>query len=452
MPLSPIGVLDLSVVTDRLVNLLTTEWDNSPLWTTNGGDIPKFNAGISGSAPETVRELGGCQLSAYLFHVAQDKFQTNSPVIGSRVLPVPHPRAQIIPYQPLSLTLFYVLSAFAQGNYVQEQQAMSIALRCFHQNPIIRRNVTLNLPPVTPVPEEFTLTMDVAAVDELSRLWQSVASAMRLASIYRVGVVFATPPAAPVLAPPTKSYMLAVDPAAIPFAADGQTIGTMRTVTYASPFSAPPANPQVRSYDLSPATAAAGQTILLNGAGFDQPTASRVYMSAPGSAEVEVTNWVVPTPNPTPPPATIKPPTRIALRLPAATGAVPAGTPPPGVYQLCVGSDVASGDEVTYRSNATPFSIAAGINVTVAQPNPAVLPNPAPYTITGTNFIAGATQVLLDTIPLADNVGAPAAGEFQVVGGNTINFVPPAGIAHGTYGLRVRVNQVESDPSWWISV
>jgi len=452
MPLSPIGVLDLSVVTDRLVSLLTAEWDNSPLWTVNGGDIAKFNAGITGSAPETVRELGGCQLSAYLFHVAQDKFQTNSPLIGGRVLPVQHPRAQIIPYQPLSLTLFYVLSAFAQGNYVQEQQAMSIALRCFHQNPIIRRNVTLNLPPLTPVPEEFTLTMEVAAVDELSRLWQSVASAMRLASIYRVGVVFTTPPAAPGLAPPTKSYTLAVDPTAVPFAANGQTLGTTRTVTYASPFSAPPANPEVRSYELSPATGAAGQTIVLHGAGLDQATASRVYLSAPGNAEVEVTTWVVPIANPTPPPATIKLPTRITLQLPAASGAAPVGTPPPGVYQLCVGSDIASGDKVTYRSNTTPFSIAAGVKVGVLPPNPPVLPNPAPYSIDGTNFIAGATQVLLDTIPLAENAGAPAAGQFQAVGGDTINFAPPAGIAHGTYAVRVRVNQVESDPSWWISV
>jgi uncharacterized protein (DUF2132 family) len=442
MPLSPLGVLDLSLVTDNLTTMLKACRDHSPLWKANGGDADPFTIEVTGLAPDSVRDKGHCQLSLYLFHVEQDKFQMNSPLLSKR--------AQTIPSQPLSLNLYYLLTAFDKDNYVHEQQAMSIAMRCFHENPIVHTSVNLNLPPPTAVREEFTLTMAVQTADDLARLWQSVTIPMRLAVIYRVSVIFVTPPLPAALASAVRKISLSADPTDFPYASFGQVIGTTRNITYTAPDSSV-AKPEIVNFDAFPATVAPKQDLTLYGAGLSRPTAKRVYLLADGAPEREVTGWIVPITNPQPPPATILSDSKITLRLPDAIGTPPAGTPPPGIYQLRVGSDAAMGDAVTYRSNATPFSVAARVDVTTAPPNPPLLTSP--YQLTGRGFIAGQTELLLDTLPLAPVNVPPAAGQFRITGGGTqINFQPPAGLPPGRYSVRVRVNHVESDPSWWINL
>jgi hypothetical protein len=446
MTLNMLGVLDLSFVTDTLIQLLTDCIDNWPLWApaagSSSGEVNKFTINVTGAAPDTVRSLGQCQLSLYLFHVSPDPYQRNSPVVG--------PRAQTIPAQPLSLDLYFLLSAFAPDDYHQEQQAMSIAMRCFHQHPIVHASVPIPVsPPPAPLqfqPEEFTLTLEVETVDSLSRLWQSVTSSMRLAAVYKVSVVFMTPPA-PAVAPAkgVQQINLAADPAALPFAANGQLIGAYRKVTYTSPHSSA-SSPKILSYDSSAATVAAGQTLILYGAGLSDgssrsnPTAKRLYLLTPAGTEQEVTSWIVPVPNPNPPPATIVLDARLTVRLPATA-------PEPGVYQLQVGSDVASGDATSYRSNAVPVSIAAAVTGMPAAPAPPILGG---NSFNGAGFVSGNTAVFLDTLPLAE--GPAQAGNFQIAGGNTITFEPPTGIPHRLYAMRVRVNNVESDPSWWVSI
>jgi hypothetical protein len=442
MPLSPLGYLDLSLVTDKLIKMLKACRDNSPMWKKNGGDVDHFTIEVSGSAPDTVRDSGVCQLSLYLFHVEQDKFQMNSPVMGAR--------AQPIPFQPLSLNLYFLLSAYAKDDYTSEQRAMSIAMRCFHENPIVHTTVTLPLPPPTGVKEEFTLTMAVESADDMARLWQAITSPMRLAAIYRVSVIFMTPPVTPTAAPQVTAISFSADPASLPYAELGQVIGTARHVSYAAPDSTV-ANPEIVDFDFSPATVAPKQEVTLYGAGLSQSTAARVYLLADGAPEQEVTHWIVPITNPNPPPATILSDSKIVLRLPDSIGTPPTDSPPPGVYQLRVGSDVAKGDPVDYRSNATPFSIAARIDVSTLPPNPPILP--APYSLKGRGFVVGQTEVLLDTVALTPALAPPMDGEFQITGSGTgIDFKPPLSLKPGRYSVRVRVNRVESDPSWWIIV
>jgi len=216
MPLQPLGVLDLSIVTDRLIKLIEKSRDESPLWATLGATSPTFTITVTGAMPEAVRKDGGCQVSVYLFHVTEDKYQKNAPVTGPRVPP--------IPTQPLSLNLYYLVTAFADKDYVQEQQAMSIVLRCFHENPIVRENVVIPVPPAQTVKEEFTLTMEVETSDEMARLWQAVTVPFRLSVVYKVSVVFITPPAPAVpLAPKPQRLGLTVDPTLSPDAQKGQS-------------------------------------------------------------------------------------------------------------------------------------------------------------------------------------------------------------------------------------
>lgn len=178
----PFGLLDLSIVTDRLLERLNLFTAGSHLW--DADPASQFTIKYTGLAPEAARadtDPKECQVSLYLFHVAADKFNRNTfPTGGS---------AQAIPEQPMALTLYYLLTAYA-SSYIKEQQAMSVALKCLHESPIVttrdprdRRN------------EEFTVTLEPQSADEIGRIWQSINAPMRLSAVYRASVVFIEAPA-----------------------------------------------------------------------------------------------------------------------------------------------------------------------------------------------------------------------------------------------------------------
>lgn len=425
MAVGLLGTLDLSVVTDRLLTMLHTYYDNWPRWDLNGGPVPKFNTTFSGAMPESVRGKGGCQLTLYLMHVREDATQRNSPVMG---------RTLTVPFQPLSLDLYYLLTAFSADDYHQEQRAMSIAMRCLYENPIVTATVPTDS--TNNVEEEFVVQMQPESSDELGRVWQAFGTPLRLSCVYRAGVVFVTPKASEAQpASPAKRVVVAPEPATLPFAKQGQVVGTRSTVRALAP-SSTPASPQVRTYELAPAVVAAGDAFLLLGAGLGGPTSSRVYLLAADGTEQEVTAWADPAASAA---------SRLALKVPSGAA------PPAGVYQLRVGSDTAAGDPLTYRSNATAFSVAAKVGP--ATNPPLLTPSAGVYTVAGAGFIAGATDVLLGTAALgATSSGTLGPGEFQVDGPTSIRFRPAAGVPAGVYGVRVRTAGVESAPAWWVTL
>src|SRR6266566_7449248 len=240
MALGQLGVLDLSVITDTLKNMLEDCIANTPLWNTENPLVKPFTITVTGAQPEAVKNDGNCQLSLYLLHICQDKFQRNSPVMG--------PRSSVIPQQPLALDLYYLLTAYAGKDYTQEQQAMSIALRCFYNNPIIKSVVQGD------AHQEFTVSMEVDSADERSRLWQALATPLRLSVVYRVSVVFITPDVpATRSAPPVTKIDLSAIPASLPTISS-----TLRTVTFAAPDQTA-AHPDIRTFNQTPATVAAEQ-------------------------------------------------------------------------------------------------------------------------------------------------------------------------------------------------
>jgi hypothetical protein len=442
MPLNPLGVLDLSVVTQQLVTMLENCRDKSPLWTTLGAGGPTFTINITGSAPDSVRDQGDCQLTVYLLHVQSDKYQMNSTVTGPRANrnPPVGQRVPAIPFQPLSLDLYYLVTAYAGRDSVQEQQAMSIVLRCFHEQPFVRKTVVVPVPPNQNVPEEFTLTMEFESVNDLAALWHAITVPLRLSLMYKVSVVLITPPAPPPPAPAPSELRLAVDPGGLPFADLGQLTGTLKPVTFASPHSSTAA-PEIVKYNLSPATIAPFQRLFIFGDGLDQTP--QVFLIPPGAAEQNISGWKVPEADPANPQFQTK--SRITLDVPAP-GALPTNSPPAGIYQL------RAGNATGYRTNSVPLSLSAGVQVTIASPNPPLLaPAGGTFTFSGVGFIAGDTELLLDTVPLTE--GALAPGFFTIGAlGTSISFQPPAFLAPGLYSVRVRVGKVESDPSWWIQL
>ena len=467
MALEPIGVLDLSIVTGLLVQMIENYWNTSPLWATLAAS-DFFKPSVSGLTPDEARKTttdAPCQVTVSLIHIEPDKYNRNfvyPPAQQPAVPNPPSPRAQTIPSLPLALDLFYFVSAFAQGNATQEQQAMSIVLNCFHQNPIIRTNVVFPGSPPTSVAEEFTLTMEIESADSISRLWQAITVPFRLSLIYRVGVVFLTPPAPAPLAKPVTRYSLAVEPTSFPFARNGQVFGTSSTTTFVAPDS-PLGSPRLVNVDYSPATVTPGERFFLNGAGLNQGTdyagappnpgtSYRVYLLSPPDYKTEqevTTGWKVPDVGS--PLNAIQTRSRIVLEVPPGSGS-PGSLPEPGVYLIEAGSDTASSDLVTNRTNTTPFSLAALVNAPAPPALPLLGDVAGIYTVAGMGFVSGSTEVLLETLALTFVTTPLSAGEFTVVDIATIKFMRPTSLGPGLYSVRVRVNGVESPPALWIQV
>jgi hypothetical protein len=427
-----IGVLDLSIVTDRLIGLIDDAVASTPLW--GGGGAP-FPLSVNGSMPESVRSDGdgGCQLSVYLFHVARDPSQANVPLNGPFQQNGDPPHAFEAPFFPLGLDLYYVLTAFAETSYVYEQQSMSVAMTCLQENPIVTTTVALDGHNVV---EEFSVTLEVRSEDELSRLWQSTTAPMRLGAVYKVSPIFLTPQAtdeAP--APPVERFVATADAVDLPLDPLGDVSGTASSSSYALP------DATLRPCDLSPAVAAAGETIALHGAGLDRPTAARVYLLPANGPRVEVTAWRTDAP---------KSKSSARVELPAGAGAAPGGTPDPGVYQLAVGSDMALGDSATHISRLTSFSIAARVD---PGGSALLMQNGGIFSFTGAGFVGSHTEVLLGTVRLTEGAGPPSQGTFAIGGGGTtIDFAAPSSLAPGRYAVRVRVNGIESKPAWWVDL
>lgn len=184
-------IFDLSVVTDTLKGLIDAEWPDASLWTPA---TPLFAVDVTGLSPDAVRQGQGAQLSLYLYHVEEDK-ATESLFWSAQAQSAGGPPLR---YQPLALDLYYLLSAYAEGNYIHEQQAMSIAMRVFHENPVVSGVGADGRP------WQVTVTLERRSYDELSRLWQATTSALRLSAVYRASVALLEPEQAPPPAPPVS--------------------------------------------------------------------------------------------------------------------------------------------------------------------------------------------------------------------------------------------------------
>jgi len=420
--------LDLSAVTDSLIGLVKSQWTTAPIWTEIGGSppAPTFTPVFTGLAPDAARQQSGPQLSMFLYHVEPDNAREAlfwQPQLAGA------PGGAPTRFLPLALDLYYLLFAYSEASYSEEQEAMSVALRVFHANPIVRSE------PGAAVPWELSLTMEHRSYDEMSRLWQATTAPLRMSLIYRAAVVFIDPDPAPPPPVATASYSVGVNPVAALGPADFPVVsGTSRDGSYAAPGGMVP-------FTQTPATVAPGQTAALLGSNLGVTGISDcVYLLPPSGGEADITAWAIPADSSA---------ARSALAAPAAAGTAPAGTPAPGVYQLRAGSGPTAAAAAT-RSNSTAISIAARVDPPAGGP---VLIGSPPFTVTGAGFVPGATQVLAGPVTLAPTAADPGPGQVSVgSAGTSFTFSPPAGPTGTVVPVRVRVNGVESDPAVWVTL
>jgi hypothetical protein len=419
--------LDLSAVTDSLLGLVKSQWTAAPIWAEIGGNPagPTFTPNFTGLAPDAARQEPGTQLSMYLYHVESDNAQE---VLFWQDQILHAAAGQPTRFLPLALNLYYLLFAYSESSYIQEQEAMSVALRVFHANPIVRSD------PGAPSPWELTLTMEHRSYDELSRLWQATTAPLRMSLVYRAAVVFIDPDTMPPPAPNPKRVTVAADPVQLPLGPPA-VFGTFRDGSYVDPTGS--AVPLL----LSPATVAAAQTAWLMGSDLGAANVSdRVYLLPPdGGAEVDVTAWAV---------ASDSSPAKFVLTLPTIVGTAPTGAPAPGIYQLRAGSGLLGAPDAT-RTGSIPVSIAAYVDPSAGP----VLAGPPPFTVHGAGFTPGATEVLVGMVALTDTTAVPAPGEVSIdPSGTSFSFSPPAGPAAMLAPVRVRVHGIESDPALWVTL
>ena len=112
--------LDLSAVTDSLIGLVKSQWTAAPIWAELGGNPagPTFTPNFTGLAPDAARQEPGTQLSMYLYHVESDNAQ-EALFWQDQIL---HAAAGApTRFLPLALDLFYLLFAYSETSYTQEQ-------------------------------------------------------------------------------------------------------------------------------------------------------------------------------------------------------------------------------------------------------------------------------------------------------------------------------------------
>jgi hypothetical protein len=418
--------LDLSEVTDALIGLVKSQWPSAPIWAEVGGGsaTPTFTPNFTGLAPDAVRQESGPQLSLYLYHVESNNAQEaqfwQPQLLGVQT-------GQPTRLLPLALDLFYLLFAYSESSYSEEQEAMSVALRVFHANSIVRSD------PGASTPWELTLTVEHRSYDELSRLWQATTTPLRMSLVYRASVVFIDPDPLPNAGPPATSLSVEVGPATLsPSDQDPVLITTFR-----QGITTPPSGPPL-PFTQSPVTVAAGQTFWISGTGLGVSAVSdRLYLlsSADGS-EVDVTSWVSTNESSA---------SKLVVSLPATVGAAPSAAPTPGRYQLRVGSG-AAGSPDARRSGSLPLGVAALVKGTGGP----LLQGSAPFTVRGVGLVpGGATEVLLGTVPLVPAKNPPGPGQVTVRT-TSFSFAPP-GTGGGVEAVRVLVNGVESDPAVWVA-
>jgi hypothetical protein len=422
MAVALVGTPDLSVISDRIVGLLQGCLDSSPLWNPQHVNPPPFNITLSNSHPESVRKNGDCQLSFYLFHVSQNKHQLNTPYGGGF-----DGRNLALPFKPLPLDLYYLLTAYEAANATHEQKAMTIAMKCLYEHSIFRTNIPVD---GQSVPEEFEIVLEPQTFDELGRLWQAAAVPFRLSAIYKVSVVFITPEATTAMAAPVTQMNANAQAPVLP-----QLEKTSATLRFIGP------DAVANSYPLSPAIVAPGDVLVCQGHGL--ATDLRVFLSS-GSADVEVTVW---------PFSIDKMGTRLEITIPNSVGVPPVSAPAPGDYSIFVQRDsTSSGITQHLRSASVPFRLAPRVDVGASPP--ILTPDAGGlFSLGGVGFGAG-TQVALGAQVLTSTTTTPpAAGDFNVGGsGTTISFMPPAGIPSGRYSVRVSTNGVQAAPAWWVDL
>jgi len=320
-------VFDLARITDRVVSDLEALFQSDEIWVPTT-DIERFDVTVSASMPESVRDKGGCQLSWYLVHASEDPAWRNTPADNRPGAHMPQGNRS----RPQGLDLSYLLTAFAKDNAIQEQQAMSIAMRYFHEQAILLPRLFY--------PFHLTVTMETQNLDEASRLWQALSAPLRMGVVYRVAVVFMEPTEEPApVGPPPRLVRLVVGAAELESLEVAQLLGPAIRADFQVPVNSTRESVDLVTSSIAPEEFKPGDRILVAGLNLDAVGYQNVFLRLIDGVDTNITIWQA-----------NRTPSRLVLNVP--TGAT---APAPGWYLLSLGHD----QPTPVRSNAVALRLVA---------------------------------------------------------------------------------------------
>ncbi|MGE5806266.1 MAG: DUF4255 domain-containing protein, partial [Ignavibacteria bacterium] len=186
-------LLDLSLVTKTLTNLLEFYFKSSRIWNTNTGTC--LSPAIS---PEPPDELDIDVVGIYLYHISEDSTYKNLPPKGNDIPPVR--------FIPMGLNLFYQLTAKSSSDgtgTLKEQKMMGIAIKALHDYPVIDSGTSITdlcnsknkiFPSDLDSNEDrFRIVLQPIAHNEAMNYWSAGNKPPRLAAYYQVSVVLLEP-------------------------------------------------------------------------------------------------------------------------------------------------------------------------------------------------------------------------------------------------------------------
>ncbi len=419
--------LDLSSITDALLDLVSVPWPTAPIWTELGAGgfaSPTPAPNFTGLAPDQAMQQAGPQLGLYLYHVETN--HAAEALFWEPQLMDPSLSGEPVRFLPLALDAFYLLYAYSENNWIEEQQLMSVALRVFHTQPIVRS------PSGVSPAWELTLTPEHRSYDELSRLWQATTAPLRMSLVYRAAILFLDPDQVTSTTNLVEQVDLSVNPVPLDPPSPPTLVTTSRQLHYTPPGGAPV------TQTLSPAAAAEGQSLTVLGDDLGGAAFSDVYLTDATGVETDVTSWVLPAEST---------PTSLTLQFPSLGSATTPAVPPPGIYRLSLGSGPA-GAIGSIRSPGLVVAVAPWVDPSTG---PTLAAGTA-RTVAAAGLVAGATTVLVGTTSL-QVVSTPAPTPGQVYldpAGTSLTFNPPAETPGSLLPLVVQVAQVAADPALWV--
>jgi hypothetical protein len=436
------ALLDLSLVTKALVELLKAHISNSPAWPFATWNAPK----VTGQPPD---KLTAGSLGVYLYHAMEEAHLKNQPSIGRDQPPVR--------FTPMGLSLYYQITAVGIGDdettTAQEQIYIGGALKALHDYPIIDDETTVLArtapPPAAPVPvnvlqkagldgegNRFRITMQPVPYEQATTFWNAASLAPRLAIYYQVSVILLEQEKPSILAGRVFRYGVQS------FANDAPRLDSSQSVVTVAAPGFPP-----QQLTAQPAEVPFGGRVAFNGSSLTGDATRLFIQQARWPVPVQVdASWGVSATD-----------DQVTATVQPFTGSTPVA---PGLYsaQVRVTRRRLMPDGTTrdfdIASNNTPFSIAARLDpptfvadvgtltgYAFAQPDPsqpALLPDAVQLLVGGNVLISVPPPATLNP------------GEFQVVDIATITFRLPAGTVAGTpVSLRVFVQGAESPTLWF---
>jgi hypothetical protein len=182
------ALLDISLVTQALINLIHFSFKTSKTWNPSGTS----NSPDVLPVPPVI--LNSESVSLYLCHIKEES--------AFRNLQTPENNFPSIKYAPLGLSLYYQLTAHSNlqtgQSTLNEQKMIGIAVKAFHDYPLIDSSTKIeiqdNLFKVFPDAlcagnNRFKILMLPISLHESINYWTNSGSPLRLVVYYQVSVV-----------------------------------------------------------------------------------------------------------------------------------------------------------------------------------------------------------------------------------------------------------------------